>query len=139
MTLPADVLSAAVTILAVLFIFYTGINVARMRGKHKVDAPATTGPQEFECAYRVQVNTVEQAILFFPLLWVATGFFHGIGWLPALFGLIWVIGRFLYLQGYMAAPNKRSTGFMITILATAGLLILSLIGVVQSWMAVTAA
>lgn len=139
MHVPADILSAAVTVLAVLFIFYTGINVARMRGKHKVDAPATTGPLEFECAYRVQVNTLEQAALFFPLLWVATIYFHMLGWLPAAFGLIWVIGRFMYLQGYMAAPNKRSMGFLVTTLATAGLLILSLIGIVQNWMAVTAA
>lgn len=138
MHVPADILSAAVTILAVLFIFYTGLNVGRMRSKHRVDAPATTGPLEFECAYRVQVNTMEQALLFFPLLWVATNYFRMIGWLPALFGLVWVIGRVLYLQGYMAAPNRRGTGFMITSLGNLGLLILSLIGIVQSWMAATA-
>ncbi len=139
MHVPADILSAAVTVLAVLFVFYTGINVARMRGKHKIDAPAVSGPLEFECAYRVQVNTVEQSIIFFPLLWVATSYFHMLGWLPAAFGLVWVIGRFMYMQGYMAAPNKRSMGFLVTSLATAGLLILSLIGIVQSWMAATAA
>ena len=136
MHVPADILSAAVTVLAVLFIFYTGINVGRMRGKHKVDAPATTGPLEFECAYRVQVNTVEQAVIFFPLLWLATVYFHMLGWLPAVFGLIWVIGRFMYMQGYMAAPDKRSMGFLVTSVATLGLLILTIIGIVQAWMAI---
>jgi len=136
--MPADILSAAVAVLAVLFIFYTGINVARMRGKHKVDAPAVTGPLEFESAVRVQMNTLEQSVLFFPLLYVSTAYFNTLAWLPAAFGLVWVIGRFVYLQGYMAAPNKRSTGFMITSLATLGLLILAIWGLVQSWMAVHA-
>jgi len=136
--MPADILSAAVAVLAVLFIFYTGINVARMRGKHKVDAPAVTGPLEFESAIRVQMNTLEQSVLFFPLLYVSTAYFNTLAWLPAAFGLVWVIGRFVYLQGYMAAPNKRSTGFMITSLATLGLLILAIWGLVQSWMAVHA-
>jgi len=136
--MPADILSAAVAVLAVLFIFYTGINVARMRGKHKVDAPAVTGPLEFESAVRVQMNTLEQSVLFFPLLYVSTAYFNTLAWLPAAFGLVWVIGRFVYLQGYMAAPNKRSTGFMITSLATLGLLILAVWGLVQSWMAVHA-
>ncbi len=137
--MPADILSAAVAVLAVIFIFYTGINVARMRGKHKVDAPAVTGPLEFESAIRVQANTLEQSVLFFPLLYVSTAYFNTLAWLPAAFGLVWVIGRFVYLQGYMAAPNKRGTGFMITSLATLGLLVLSIWGLVVSWMAVHAA
>ena len=135
---PATLLSAAVTILAVLFVFYTGINVAQMRGKHKISAPAVTGNPEFERAYRVQVNTLEQFVMFLPLLWLATTYFQSLGWLPAVFGLVWVVGRFMYLQGYMAAPEKRSTGFLVTSLGTAGLLVLSLIGLVQAWMAVTA-
>ena len=137
--MPADILSAAVAVLAVLFIFYTGINVARMRGKHKVDAPATTGPLEFESAIRVQANTLEQSVLFFPLLYVSTAYFNTLAWLPAAFGLVWIIGRFVYLQGYMRAPNQRGTGFLITVLATFGLLVLSVWGLVASWMATHAA
>ena len=37
-------LSAAVTVLAVLLGFYTMVLVGRMRGKHGVHAPAVTGP-----------------------------------------------------------------------------------------------
>ncbi len=136
---PATLLSAAVTVLAILFVFYTGLNVAQMRGRHKIVAPAVTGNPEFERAYRVQVNTLEQFVMFLPLLWLATSFFEPLAWLPAAFGLVWIIGRFMYLQGYMAAAEKRGTGFMITSLATAGLLVLSIIGIVQAWMAVTAA
>jgi len=135
---PATVLSAAVTVLAVLFIFYTQYNVGRMRGKHGVKAPLTTGPLEFECAVRVQTNTLEQAVLFLPLLWIATLYFRSLGWLPALVGLVWIVGRIIYMQGYMRAPEKRSTGFLIGGIATVTLLVLSIVGIIQAWIALHA-
>lgn len=138
MHVPATLLTAIVTVISVVFVFYTGIVVAQMRGKHKIDAPAVTGNPEFERAYRVQVNTVEQFIIFLPLLWLATTYFMMLPWLPAALGLVWIVGRFLYMQGYIAEAGKRSTGFLITAVATLGLLILSVIGIVQNWMALSA-
>jgi glutathione S-transferase len=135
---PAAILSAVVTILAVLFYFYTGTVVGQMRGKHKIAAPAVTGNTEFECAYRVQMNTLEQLVIFLPLLWLATSYFTMLGWLPPLLGVVWIVGRFLYMNGYMAAPDKRGTGFLVALLANLGLLILSLVGIVQAWIAVHA-
>jgi uncharacterized MAPEG superfamily protein len=135
---PAELLSAAVVVLATLFIAYTFINVGIARGKTRIGAPAVTGHPTLERAYRVQLNTVEQAIMFFPLLWLATRYFHALAWLPAAFGLVWVLGRLLYSLGYMAAPEKRSTGFLISLAATLGLLVLSIVGIVQTWAAVTA-
>ncbi|HEY4113780.1 MAG TPA: MAPEG family protein [Rhizomicrobium sp.] len=136
--MPATLLTAIVTILAILFYFYTGLLVGRMRGKHSVKAPAVTGHPEFECAYRVQMNTLEHFVIFLPLLWLATMYFRTWGWLPPLFGLVWIIGRILYMTGYMAAPEKRETGFMIAAIALIALLILSIIGIVQTWTAVSA-
>ncbi len=136
---PATLLSAAVTIIAVVFVFYTGLVVAQMRGKHKIEAPAVTGNPEFERAYRVQMNTLEQFVIFLPLLWIATSYFMLLPWLPALLGLVWVIGRFMYMTGYLAEAGKRSNGFMISGIATLGLLILSIWGVVSAWLAVSAA
>ena len=135
---PADLLSAIVTILALLFYFYAGFRVGGMRGRHGIKAPAMTGHPELERAVRVHMNTLEQLIVFLPFLWLATSYFHSIGWLPAAIGLVWVIGRMLYMQGYMADPGKRSTGFLIGLLATAGLLILAIIGIVTSFNATTA-
>jgi glutathione S-transferase len=135
---PVELLNAAVAVLAVLFIAYTFVNVGIARGKTRIDAPAVTGHPTLECAYRVQLNTVEQAIMFFPLLALATRYFHGLAWLPAVFGLVWVIGRFIYLRGYMAAPAKRSAGFLISLVGTVGLLVLSIIGIVQTWVVITA-
>jgi glutathione S-transferase len=135
MHISATLLTAIVTILSILFVFYTGIVVGQMRSKHKIDAPAVTGNPEFERAYRVQVNTLEQFVIFLPLLWLATTFFQMLPLLPAVIGVVWVIGRFLYMQGYIAEASKRGTGFLITILSSAVLLVLTVIGIVQNWMA----
>lgn len=136
--LPADLLSAIVTILAILLYFYMGVRVGQMRVKHKVKAPATTGAQEFECAFRVQMNTLEALPVFIPLLWLATIYFHLLPWLPAAFGLMWVVGRVLYMTGYMTAPDKRGTGFGIAAIAQFGLLILSIYGIAEAFIAVNA-
>src|SRR5690242_8089493 len=113
-------------------------NHAAECGSHKIAAPAVTGNPEFERAYRVQMNTLEQFVLFLPLFWLATLYFHMVPWLPAVFGLVWIIGRWLYMQGYMAAPEKRGRGFMIAAVANVGLLVMSLVGIVQAWIAVHA-
>jgi glutathione S-transferase len=135
---PATLLSAAVTIFAALLLMYMIVPVGRARGKHGIQAPAMTGHEDLERAVRVHMNTLEQFAIFMPLLWVATMYFHLVGWLPAALGLLWIIGRIMYMQGYLADPAKRSTGFMVTAVATVGLLVLSVIGVVMAWMAATA-
>jgi len=133
----ADLFSAIVTFLALVLYTYMGVQVGMMRGKHKIDAPTMTGPLEFECAVRVQMNTLEALVVFLPALWLATFYFKMWEWLPAALGLVWVVGRFLYMTGYMAAPNKRSTGFGISALAQVLLLLLAIFGVaqilVQTW------
>ena len=135
----ATLFTAVVSILAILVVFWTGLRVGGMRGKHNIQAPATTGHPEFDRAYRVQMNTMEQFVLFLPLLWLANAFFHALPLLTGAIGLVWIVGRVVYAQAYMADPAKRSLGFTISILATAGLLILAIIGIVQTWMALNAA
>ena len=135
---PATMLSAIVTILAVLMYFYMGLRVGQMRGKHNIAAPAMTGNPEFERAVRVHMNTLEHLVIFLPLLWLATVYFRTLAWLPAVLGVLWIVGRLLYMQGYMQAPDKRGTGFGIAALANLGLLILAIVGIAMSWGAATA-
>ncbi len=136
--------TAAVTILAISFYFWTGINVGRMRTKHGVNAPTMTGNPEFERSVRVQMNTLEWLVVFLPLLWLATIYFSPamtmvyLSWLPPIFGLIWIVGRVLYMTGYMVAAEKRSSGFLIAGIAIIGLLICAIVGVVMTWSAVAA-
>jgi len=137
-SVPADLLSAIVTILAIILYFYMGIRVGQMRGKHNVKAPAMTGHPEFERAFRVHYNTLEALPVFFALLWLATIYFRTIGWLPGLLGVLWIVGRFLYMTGYMADPDKRGMGFGIAAVAQLALLLLAVYGIVETYIALTA-
>lgn len=131
----AKLLSAAVTILAVVVCLYTAIVVGNMRSKHGVKAPAVTGAPEFEKAYRVQMNTLEQFALFLPIFWIATALPVISGYFPPALGLLWVVGRVIYMRSYMADPATRSLGFNIGAGAVVGLLLLSIIGIAHAWLA----
>lgn len=134
----APLLVAIVTVLAVLVYFWTGFRVGQMRGKHGIKAPAMTGPLEFECTVRVQANMLEQMVVFLPLLWLSNAYFMEWPYLTGALGLVWVIGRLMYAVGYVQDPSKRSMGFLISLVATLGLLITSIWGIVNAWMAVSA-
>jgi glutathione S-transferase len=127
-------LSATVTVLTVFLGLYTMMLVGRMRGKHGVHAPAVSGAPEFERAFRVQMNTLEQTVLFLPVLWLATVYPVISGYLAPGLGLIWLVGRILYASGYMAEAGKRSSGFLIAGIAFLGLVALSIIGIIHAWL-----
>ena len=121
--------AATVTVLALLMYLYMGLNVSAMRDKHGVVPPATTGAAEFERAFRVHQNTLEAIPLFLGPLWLAAIYFRPAQWLPAVIGLVWIGGRFLYMRGYIAAAERRTAGLRIQgaamlvnlVLAVAGL------------------
>ena len=77
--------------------------------------PAMTGAPELERAIRVQGNTVEQLVMFVPALWLAAFYFQG--WGPAALGLVWCLGRILYIPRLYGGGNRR-TGFSLTIWPT---------------------
>ena len=128
-------LSATATLLIVAFYFFTAFRVGGLRGKHDIKAPACSGHPEFDRAYRVQLNTLEQMAMTLPLLWVATLYCVGPAWLPALIGLIWVFCRILYSRAYMADPEKRLIGAATTGFCNVALLILGIAGVAVAWSA----
>jgi glutathione S-transferase len=132
------VFSGAATIAALLVSFWCGLRVGLLRDKLGVKAPATSGPPAFERAFRVQMNTMEQLTVFLPLLWLATFFLRGWTWIPAALGLVWAIARIVYANAYMADPDKRSFGFRLGLFATLGLLIASIVGLVQTFLSARA-
>ena len=123
-------LTGFVSWLAVIVIMWTGIKVGQARAKYQVPAPATTGPDEFCRVYRVQMNTVEQAVIYFPLLWLFAGL-AGDAW-AAAFGVIWPVGRVIYARAYYGAAEKRGTGFGITFASAALLLLGCLFELIKS-------
>lgn len=121
---------AIVAILALLEYQYFGLLVGKARGKYGVAAPATTGHEMFDRAFRVHQNTLEQLIIFLPALYIFAAFVDP-NWAAAV-GLVFVIGRGVYAAGYNAAPDKRGTGMLIGFVASAILLLGGLIGAVMS-------
>ena len=126
-------LSATATLLIVAFYFFTAFRVGNLRGRHDIKAPACSGHPEFDRAYRVQLNTLEQMAMTLPLLWIATLFPVGPAWLPAAIGLLWVLGRIVYLRAYMADPEKRLIGAALSGVLNLVLLGLSIAGVAEVW------
>src|SRR5260221_13654751 len=94
-----------------------GLTVSAMRDKFDVKPPATTGAPEFERAFRSHQNTLEVMPVFLVSLWLAAIYFQPVRWLPAAVALIWIGGRFIYMQGYLAAADKRGLGLRIQALA----------------------
>jgi hypothetical protein len=112
-----------------LFLAVT-INAGRARARCGVPAPSVSGPPEFERAFRVQQNTLEQLALFLPSLWLFT-FYVSPLW-GALVGLVWVAGRAYYAISYLGDPERRGPGFGIGALAMLILLIGAVIGIVAA-------
>jgi glutathione S-transferase len=110
-------LVAIVTLLALLLYLYIGIRVGRARSKFGIQAPAVTGNPDFERAYRVQVNTLEWLPMYLVSLWL-----FAVAWgsdiIAAAIGLVWVLGRILYLTGYSRAAEARGPGFGIQAITT---------------------
>ena len=131
--------ASVITILVMLLYMYAASRAGGMRSKHKIEAPAVTGHPEFERAYRVQMNTLEAMPVFLPSLWLSTALFSSrvasVWWLPAVLGAIWIVGRVIYMQSYMADPKSRSAGFGIAALALIGLFLLTIVGTVMTWLA----
>jgi glutathione S-transferase len=117
-----------VAALAVLQYFFFGIMVGRARSRYGVKAPATTGHEQFERAFRVQMNTLEQLAGFLPALYIA-GQYCPAGYVAAA-GVVYLIGRFVYWRAYVANPTSRGLGFLLTVLPTFALLAAGVVGAV---------
>ena len=112
-------LTSLMTLLAVLLMFATSVNVGKARVKYKIAAPAITGHEIFDRAYRVQMNTLEAAAMLLPTLWVYALFVDDIS--AFVIGMIWLMGRIWYAIAYQINPTKRGPGFGIGFLACAAL------------------
>jgi len=119
-------LVAVVAALALIEYSVFALQVGQARQRYGVKAPATSGHDLFERHYRVQQNTLEQLVVFLPSLYLFAAFVSG--WVAALLGLAFVVGRAIYARGYLADPEKRSAGFLIGFAASNVLLLGGLLG-----------
>jgi glutathione S-transferase len=111
--------TATVTLLAIAVYFFSSILVSRARIRFGVKLPAISGNPDFERVFRAQMNTLEWLPMFLPSLWLFA-IYIGDG-IAAAIGMVWVVGRILYVLGYARAVAKRGPGFAIQTLATVAL------------------
>ncbi len=129
-------LIALVTLLSLALFFWMGADVARARIRFGVPAPAVTGHPEFERHFRVQANTLEGLVLFLPALWVFALTIDGVRGsnlgdnIGAALGLVWIVGRVIYMRSYVRDPASRGLGFGVQALATVLLLMGGLVAIV---------
>ena len=123
---------AVVTVIAAFQAFSFAYLVGKQRVKHGVKAPAITGEAEFERAFRIHQNTVEQMVIFLPALWLFGYYVHVL--IGAGLGLVFVISRFIYRKSYLTDPTSRTAGFGIGALTMMILMLGGLIGAVTSWL-----
>jgi glutathione S-transferase len=105
-----------VIVLALLQFLAFGIAVGRARSRYGVRAPAVTGHVIFERYFRVQMNTLEQLVVFVPTIWLFAQFISP-RWAAAL-GAVYLLGRTLYFLSYVKEPRSRGIGFLLTVAPT---------------------
>jgi glutathione S-transferase len=119
-------LPAVVTLLTLLLMFATVWAVGRARGRYGIKAPAVSGDPAFERALRVQMNTLENAVMFIPALWLAAQYVDPL-W-AGIAGLVWLAGRIWYAAAYLRDASRRGPGYLVSMLALAALVLMAAAG-----------
>jgi glutathione S-transferase len=96
---------AFVTMMALILYYLQGIKVGIARSTYNIQAPKTTGNEQFERIFRAHYNTLEQLPLFLIPLWLfaMTVSAQWAGWL----GILWILGRIGFVLGYYKSAEKR--------------------------------
>mgnify|MGYP001828293353 CR=1 FL=1 len=120
--------TAALILLSLVQYLYFTLRVGAGRSKYGVDAPHTSGNENWERLFRVQQNTLEQLIVFVPAT-ALFGMYVSARWV-LLPGLLFLVGRQLYSWEYVKNPRSRGPGMGLTLLANAALVIGALVALV---------
>jgi len=119
-----------ITLIALAQFLFFGVLAGQARGRYGVKAPAITGHEMFERAYRVQMNTLELLIILLPALYISARYWPAM--YSAVAGAVFVVGRLVYWRAYMAEPKRRTAGFGLSMAPILVLLLASLFGVIKS-------
>lgn len=118
-----------VVLLTVLLLFAVTLLTGRARAKYAIKAPATSGHPMFERAYRIQMNTLEHAVIFLPALWLAARW--GNPTWAGILGLVWLLGRVWYVLAYLCDPVHRGPPFGLGMIALMLMIVLAIWGVIR--------
>ena len=119
-------------VVLVSLIQYTvfGALVGKARMTYKVEAPAVSGDPIFERYYRVHMNTLESLVLFLPSIFVFATYVSTD--IAAALGVVFIIGRQMYLRSYVKDPKSRGAGYMLTFLPSTILALGGMTGAIMS-------
>ncbi|GAA0908352.1 MAPEG family protein [Luteibacter anthropi] len=120
-------LPAVVTLLTLLLMFYTVFIVGRARERYGIKAPSISGDPQFERAWRVQMNTLENAVMFIPALWLAAQYVDPL-W-AGIAGMIWLAGRLWYALAYLRDATRRGPGYLVSMVAWGALMLMAAGGI----------
>ncbi|UXI68050.1 MAPEG family protein [Tahibacter amnicola] len=123
-------LPSLVVALTVFLLFGTVFMVGRARVRHGIKAPATSGHPDFDRVFRVQMNTLENAVAFLPSLWLATT--YGSHAIAGIAGLVWVLARVWYAVTYAQDAAKRGPAFLVSMVALAVVLGTGVFGLLRA-------
>jgi len=118
-----------VMLLIIIQYMYFTMRCGMARGKDTVVAPAISGDENYERAYRVQINTLEQMAVVLPAMWICAASFRAD--VAAILGAIFFIARFTYAAAYMKDPSTRAVGFVVGFFSSVALVLCSLYGVIS--------
>lgn len=121
--------AALITVLILIQYFAFTLMCGIARTKAGISAPACSGDEQFERAFRIQQNTLEQLIMVLPAIWICALFFRPD--VAAICGLVFFVARFVYRASYMKDPSTRTLGMSIGLLATLALFGTSLWGIIS--------
>lgn len=119
-----------VTALAIAQYIWFVVLVGQARGRYGVHAPAVTGHDIFERYYRVQMNTLELLVPLLPTMYLAARYWSP-PWVAAA-GVVYLLGRFIYLRAYVANPKSRALGYSLSALPLLALWGAVLVGVLMT-------
>jgi len=122
--------TALVTLLTVLLQIWILFLVGLARTKYGVKAPAIIGNEDFERTLRGQANTIESLLMFLPSLWLCA-IYLGDCW-AAGGGLLWLLGRVLYVLGYRREARQRELGFTLSSVAILALVLAAGYGLLRT-------
>jgi glutathione S-transferase len=122
-------LTSLISLLVCALMLATGVNVGRARGRYAIKAPAVTGHEMFERAYRIQMNTLENACMMLPALWVGAAFVSDRS--AAAAGIVWVLSRIWYALAYQSNPMSRGAAFGLSMAAFGLVWLVAMWGVVR--------
>uniref|UniRef100_A0A3Q0SWZ6 Microsomal glutathione S-transferase 2 n=1 Tax=Amphilophus citrinellus TaxID=61819 RepID=A0A3Q0SWZ6_AMPCI len=103
--------------------------VGRSRMTHNIMPPVVSGPPEFERTFRAHQNCVEFYPLFLVSLWTCGMFFSEVA--AATAGLVYMVARQMYFNGYVTSAKKRLPGFILALVVLGILSLLGWIGVLR--------